>query len=386
MINPLALNTTNFTNAENHRIKRHDIIGFLRTIIFVLPPFTDRLTPEGTLNISRLYKNLRNMTSINELEYIICSFFTTKNYPELFSFIYRISIPMGAPIEVNGKKSYGIVKEYIAGFRTPCNILSGKKMLNKNKRYLFINGMGTDINVHKNYLDFLEKTFNVTVDGIYNPTHSILLDTVTLFTQYLSATADTILFDCVMNYIFSVVDEDEIVIIAHSKGTVTIGYVVYFIIYNIIVTGFLKSATTEQHLIAVRGINIIKKMRVYTIANCAISNDFLKIGDKYYPEFYSFCNIGDPVPWFGRLGDAYLQYYTDMDRIENLTANNVNNISYDDISNVVDPQCIRKNTSYIDKLFTLDKPGHPLETYIFKKEGFQPDYVYEIVSKRELHQ
>jgi hypothetical protein len=383
-MNLITLNTTQLTNTEIHNIKRLDIVNFTRAINFTFIQFFERLDPEHAFEISRLIKQLLNMTSVYDLEYTICAFLCTKNYNELFSAIYRTIIPIGSPIELNAMVSYGIIEEYVSGYRFPCNIMSSRRLLNKNKRYLYINGMGVDINIHKNNVKFIEKMFNISCDGVYNPTHSVFIDTATMITQYISATSKSMLFECIMNYIYSVADEDEIVIIAHSKGTITIGYVVFFIIYNIIIPGYLKNATPEKYLVAVRSINILKKMRIYAISNCAISNDFLKIGDKYYPEFNSFCNLGDPVPRFGRLGDVYLQYYTDMERIDKLTENNIHDITYDEISNIVSPEGTRDNTSYLDNLYTLDKNGHLLESYIFEKNGSISDYVYEILSRREL--
>jgi hypothetical protein len=383
MTDIVLLNTTRLTNAELHNIKRTDNISFARALLFSMIPLFQRLTPDGTLELSYIYNGLNNITSIYQLESTISSFVCTENYFELFSLLYRVTVPMGLPIEIDGRRSYTIFKEFLAGFRTPYNLFSGKIITNRCKKCLFINGVGTDINVHKNNLSMLENIFNCPFDGVYSPTRSISVDLLSIVTQYLSATSETILFDCIISYIFSASHDCEVVIVAHSRGTITIGYIIYFIIYNMIIPGYLKGASYQERTLSDNCIQKLKLLRIYSLANCAISNDFLKIGDKYYPEFYSMCNLGDPVPHFGRLGDIYLQYYTDIEDIRKLSENDITFIDYDEISNIVDPNYTRANTTYIDKLTTIDKPGHLLRSYLFEKGNGEKDYFCEIFKERE---
>ena len=194
MIPSIILNTTQLTNVELHNIKRDDLVNFTRAMIFTFISFMEKVTPDGMFEFSRVGRDLRNMTSIYDLESTICSFISTKNYTEFFSILYRAFVPMGSPVELNTIFSYGVIEEYISGYRCPYNTMSSRKLLNNNKRYLYVNGMGTDINVHKNNITFIEKIFNITCDGIYNPTHSVLLDGITMVTQYLSATSRSLLY------------------------------------------------------------------------------------------------------------------------------------------------------------------------------------------------
>ena len=300
----------NITNKELHIIRRDDLIEFTKSIGFSLIPLISNLTPEGSFELSRLVIELRDIDSYDDIKSVIYNFFGCKNNTELVSLLYRVIVTMGIPFEINGNKSLGIIDEIIFGFRTPYNVLSDNKNLNINKkRFLFINGIGSDINTHNNNISTLDEYFNVSFDGVYNPTHSIIIDVLTVVTQYFTDSMCNLLFKCVINYLFSEVDASSIAIVAHSKGTITVGYVIRIMIFTIIIPGYLKNATKEQRSNADTCISIIMKLRVYTLANCAISNNFLKIGDKYYPEQYSFCNTGDPVPMFGRIGDLYLQYY-----------------------------------------------------------------------------
>jgi hypothetical protein len=374
------------TNEELHKIRCDEPIKFINNIVYILIPVLYKCTPEGGFEISRLVHDLSNVKSFEEIENVIYGFLGCKCFNELVSLLYRVIIPMGVPFETSGQKSLGIIDEIIFGFRIPYNVLSDNKKPNINdKRFLYINGIGCDINIHNNNISTLDEFFNVSFDGVYNPTHSIPTDVLTVITQYFTDSTCNLLFKCIINYFYSAVDASSITIVAHSKGTITIGYVIRILIFNIIIPGYLKNATKEQRDTADICINIIMKMRIYALSNCALSNNFLKIGDKYFPEFYSFCNTGDPVPTFGRLGDLYLQYYADMEHISRLAENNIDAVREDEIMNLVDPLSTRETTRYLDKLFTLDKGGHLLHSYLFRREqtNYNQDYFYEVFTQRE---
>jgi hypothetical protein len=383
----LLYNSKQLTNEEINNIIRNDILRFIKeSVSIAIPIIYNNITPEGLLELSNFYSYIFDTKSVKDLAQASTAHFGSENYIDFISLIIRITIPMGIPFEISGNKSLNILDEIIYGFRIPYTVLSSNRIVNPTKKYLFINGIGCDLNTHNHSKSTLDEYFGTSFDGVYNPTHSIPTDILTIVTQYFTNKYCILLFKCVLNYLYSVVGTDSITVVTHSKGTITISYIITIMITRIIAPGYLKNATKKQRRIADTCIGIIKKMRVYALANCAMSNHFLKIGDKYYPELYSFCNKGDPVPLCGRLSDMYLQYYTDMEQISDFSKNNIETIVEDDIINIVDPLCVRNTTSYLDKLYTLEKPGHLIKSYLFRREerNYNQDYFYEIFKEREL--